>query len=74
MYGFDYKSPVMIGQWPLVHICMGIDPLTMRPRAAKGILAIGNIAIGGVALGGLAWLGPRSLPPSCGQSPFRVIH
>src|SRR5215471_20269328 len=53
LYGFEYKSSVAIGEWPLVHICMGIVPLTMRPRAAKGVIAIGNIAIGGLALGGL---------------------
>src|SRR4029079_5929947 len=33
----------------------GIDPITMRPRAAKGIIAIGNIAMGGCALGGLTF-------------------
>jgi hypothetical protein len=148
IYGFEYKSPLMIGEWPLVHVCMGIDPITMRPRAAKGVIAIGNIAIGGFALGGLTlglvaiggvsiglacalggaalglgvsvggvavgsiavgglaiglkyaiggaafgpsaidgrgcdeavrdlwtrWLGPRSLPPSCTQNPFRLIQ
>jgi len=148
MYGFEYKSAAAIGEWPLLHICTGIDPLTMRPRAAKGVVAIGNIAIGGLALGGLAfglvtigglsiglacavggaavglglsvggvafgaiavgglavglkaatggaafgpavidgrgcdeaardlwvrWLGPRSLPPSCTQNPFRLLQ
>jgi len=148
IYGFEYKSSVTIGEWPLVHICMGLDPITMRPRAAKGVIAIGNIAIGGLALGGLTlglvaiggvsvglagalggvalglglsvggfafgsiavgglaiglkyaiggaafgpsvidgracdeagrdfwarWLGPRSLPPSCTQNPFRLIQ
>ena len=54
MYGFEYRSPVMIGDWPLVHVCMGMDPITMRPRPAKGVIAIGNIAMGGVAVGGLA--------------------
>ena len=53
MYGFEYKSPVTIGDWPMVHVCMGIDPMTMRPRAAKGVIAIGNIAMGGLAIGGL---------------------
>jgi hypothetical protein len=53
LYGFEYKSPVTLGEWPLVHICMGIDPITMRPRPAQGVIAIGNIAIGGFALGGL---------------------
>ena len=42
--GFEYKSPVTIG----------IDPVTMRPTAAKGVIAIGNIAFGGLAIGGLA--------------------
>jgi hypothetical protein len=54
MFGWEYKSTAAIGGWPLVHICAGIDPVTMRPRAAKGVIAIGNIAIGGIALGGLA--------------------
>ena len=54
MFGWEYKSAASIGSWPLVHICMGIDPITMRPRAAKGVIALGNIAIGGLAMGGLA--------------------
>jgi hypothetical protein len=29
--GFEYKSPATIGSWPLLHICAGIDPVTMRP-------------------------------------------
>jgi hypothetical protein len=52
--GFEYRSPVSIGGWPLIHICAGVDPATMRPRVAKGIVAIGNVAIGGVAIAGLA--------------------
>ena len=54
MFGWEYKSEASIGSWPLVHICMGVDPVTMRPRAAKGVIALGNIAIGGLAMGGLA--------------------
>ncbi|PYR80608.1 MAG: hypothetical protein DMF87_08485 [Acidobacteria bacterium] len=54
MFGWEYKSTAAIGSWPLVHICMGVDPVTMRPRAARGVIALGNIAIGGIALGGLA--------------------
>lgn len=54
IFGFEYKSSAMIGTWPLVHICTGIDPVTMRPRAARGVIALGNIAIGGIACGGLA--------------------
>jgi len=52
--GFEYKSTATIGSWPLLHICAGIDPVTMRPKAAKGVIAIGNIAFGGLAIGGLA--------------------
>jgi hypothetical protein len=36
-----YRSPVTIGSLPLVHITSGIDPITMRPRIAKGVIAIG---------------------------------
>ena len=52
--GFEYRSGIAIGDWPLVHVCLGVDPITMRPRVARGIIAIGNIAVGGVAIAGLA--------------------
>jgi len=52
--GFDYKSALTIGGWPLVHVCGGVDPDTMRPRIARGVIAIGNIAVGVIAIGGLA--------------------
>ena len=52
--GFEYRSAASIGPWPLLHICAGIDPVTMRPRIAKGVIAIGNVAIGGVAIAGVA--------------------
>jgi hypothetical protein len=54
MLGFEYRSPITIGSWPLVHVCAGIDPVTMRPRVAKGVIAIGNVAVGGLAIGGLS--------------------
>jgi len=52
--GYEYRSSAMVGGWPLVHICMGIDAVTMRPKVAKGVIAIGNIAVGGLAIGGLS--------------------
>ena len=52
--GTEYKSSTTIGAWPLVHVCAGIDPVTMRPKIAKGVVAIGNVAVGVVAIGGLA--------------------
>jgi len=54
-YGYEYKSSVTIGGWPLVHVCAGIDPVTMRLRIAKGIVAIGNVAVGVLAIGGVAF-------------------
>ena len=52
--GFEYRSAARIGDWPLVHICLGVDPATLRPRVAKGVVAIGNIAVGGIAIAGLS--------------------
>jgi hypothetical protein len=52
--GFEYKSSASIAGWPLIHICMGADPSTLRPRVAKGVIAVGNLAVGGVAIAGLA--------------------
>lgn len=53
-YGYEYKSSTTIGGWPLLHICSGVDPVTMRLRVARGVVAIGNIAVGGLAIGGIA--------------------
>jgi hypothetical protein len=53
-YAYEYKSSTTIGGWPLIHVCAGIDPVTMRPKIARGIVAIGNIAVGVLAIGGLA--------------------
>ena len=52
--GFEYRSELSLGAWPLVHVCLGADPITMRPRIARGVIAIGNVAVGVVAVGGLA--------------------
>jgi hypothetical protein len=52
--GFEYKSAVTIGGWPLLHVAGGFDPVTLQPRIARGIIAIGNVAVGVVAIGGLA--------------------
>ena len=64
-YGYEYRSSTTIGGWPLIHVCAGIDPVTMRPRIAKGVVAIGNIAVGVLAIGrvacGLFTLGGASI-------------
>ena len=52
--GFEYRSAATIGGWPIIHICAGIDPITMRPRVAKGVIAVGNVAVGGIAIAGVA--------------------
>ena len=54
MLGFEYRSEVSFGSWPLVHVCMGVDSITMRPKVARGVIAIGNVAVGGVAVAGVA--------------------
>jgi len=54
MLGFEYRSSTTLAGWPLVHICAGVDPVTMRPRVAKGIVAIGNVAVGVISVAGLA--------------------
>jgi hypothetical protein len=54
LLGAEYRSSAAIGNWPLIHVCSGVDPLTRRPRVARGVVAIGNIAVGGIAVGGLA--------------------
>lgn len=55
-YGYDleYKSSIAIGGWPLLHVCGGIDPQTLQPRIARGVIAVGNIAVGVLAIGGAA--------------------
>src|SRR5579872_2370467 len=53
-YGYEYKSAASFGGWPLVHIASGIDPATMQPRIARGIVAVGNVAVGVLAIGGFA--------------------
>jgi hypothetical protein len=51
---YEYKSTIAIAGWPLVHVCGGVDPVTLQPRIAKGVVAIGNVAVGVVAVGGVA--------------------
>jgi hypothetical protein len=53
-YGYEYRSSTTIGGWPLIHVCAGLDAVTMRPKIAKGVVAIGNIAVGALAIGGAA--------------------
>jgi hypothetical protein len=55
--GYEYRSPITILGWPLVHVAFGFHPETGLPFIAKGIFAVGNIAVGGVAIGGLAFGG-----------------
>jgi hypothetical protein len=43
--GFEYKTPLTIYGWPLVHIAFGRDELG-RIRVARGIVAIGQFGIG----------------------------
>src|SRR5207247_1226680 len=51
---YEYRSQMTIGSWPLLHIVAGFDPLTMRPRIARGIVAIGPISVGAITVGGVS--------------------
>lgn len=53
-WGYEYRSPLELFGWPLIHIASGVNPETGLPRVAKGIIAVGNFAIGLIAVGGLA--------------------
>jgi hypothetical protein len=55
--GYEYRSPITILGWPLVHIAFGMNPETGFPLVAKGIFALGNFALGIVAVGGFAFGG-----------------
>ena len=49
----EYRSKRSFLGLPLVHVVRGFDPLTGRPKVAKGWIAIGDgAAVGGIALGG----------------------
>ena len=52
--GFEYRSRTQIKGWPLIHVCLGMDARTMRPKIARGIIAVGNISVGVFAVGGVA--------------------
>ncbi len=47
----EFRSKEEIDGWPLVHINLGINPKTGRPKVAKGVVAIGNVAYGVVSIG-----------------------
>jgi len=55
LLGYEYRSKTELFGLPLLHITSGFNPLTGRPRIAKGIIAIGNIAVGGLAVGGISF-------------------
>jgi len=44
----------MLWGMPLVHVAIGIDPVTGRKRVARGMVAVGNVAVGVLAVGGIA--------------------
>jgi hypothetical protein len=58
--GYEYRSSAAIGDLPLLHVAVGIDPATGRKRIARGVVAIGDIAVGCLAIGGVS-LGAVSL-------------
>ena len=49
--GRDYRTKQSFFGLPLVHVAWGVDPVTHRPRVAKGLLAVGPKAKGLIAVG-----------------------
>lgn len=50
----EFTSHAGIGDWPLVHLCLGRHPETQGRATARGVVAIGMQAIGVVAIGQVA--------------------
>lgn len=44
-WGFEYRSPLQLGDWPLLHISFKYRP-NRRPVVARGVIAIGQFAVG----------------------------
>ena len=51
MIGFEHRSELAIGNLPFLHVCLGVDAATGRPKVARGVIAVGIVALGGVAFG-----------------------
>ncbi len=51
---YEYRSPIRIAGWPLLHVAFGKDHATGKMKRARGVVAVGNIATGGLALGNVA--------------------
>ena len=49
--GRDYRTKQSLFGLPLAHVAWGVDPVTHRPRVAKGLLAVGPKAKGLIAVG-----------------------
>ncbi len=49
--GRDYRTKQSLFGLPLAHVAWGVDPVTRRPRVAKGWIAIGSRAKGLAAVG-----------------------
>ncbi|MEO0650979.1 MAG: zinc ribbon domain-containing protein [Planctomycetota bacterium] len=55
-YGYEYKSPIAIGNLPLLHVSFKYKD--RRPVPAIGVIAIGQFAFGVVTLGqfSIGWI------------------
>ena len=49
--GRDYRTKQSLFGLPLAHVAWGVDPVTHRPRVAKGWIAVGSKAKGLLAVG-----------------------
>ncbi len=52
---FEYRSRASLLGLPLLHVVRGVrDPITRKPKWARGVFAVGDFAVGGYAAGKLA--------------------
>ena len=51
---YEYRSKATLFGWPLLHVAVGVNPMTGRKRSAKGIIALGSLPRGIIAFGDVA--------------------
>ena len=51
---YEYRSRAALFGWPLLHVTVGVNPVTGCKRNARGIVALGCNAVGVIAFGNTA--------------------
>ena len=48
---YEYRSKTTLFGWPLLHVAIGVNPVTGRKRSARAIIAVGTAPRGFIAFG-----------------------